>query len=142
MKVFCWCIMSSHVHLIFQSTIQKPEELLRDFKSYTPTSPRFIAIAQAWLTRTYLFSVCNANKKMFFIFELNEFNVSKFQFICAMDCKSNKGKSSLQTRTSVGPRFIAIAQAWLTRTYLFSVCNANKKMFFIFELNEFNVSKF
>jgi len=35
MKVFCWCIMSSHVHLIFQSTIQKPEELLRDFKSYT-----------------------------------------------------------------------------------------------------------
>ena len=35
MKVFCWCIMSSQVHLIFQSTIQNPEELLRDFKSYT-----------------------------------------------------------------------------------------------------------
>jgi putative transposase len=35
MKIFCWCIMTSHVHLIFQSTIQKPEDLLRDFKSFT-----------------------------------------------------------------------------------------------------------
>ena len=31
MKIFCWCIIPSHLHLIFQSTIQKPEELLRDF---------------------------------------------------------------------------------------------------------------
>jgi len=27
--------MPSHVHLVFRSTIQKPEELIRDFKSYT-----------------------------------------------------------------------------------------------------------
>ncbi|MFN5209197.1 MAG: hypothetical protein ACK5D8_06870 [Bacteroidota bacterium] len=31
-KGFCWCIMSSHTHLIFQSKKQRPEGLLRDFK--------------------------------------------------------------------------------------------------------------
>jgi len=35
MEIYSWCIMPSHVHLVFRSTIQKPEELLRDFKSYT-----------------------------------------------------------------------------------------------------------
>jgi REP element-mobilizing transposase RayT len=35
MKIYCWCIMTSHIHLIFKSTQQKPEELIRDFKSFT-----------------------------------------------------------------------------------------------------------
>lgn len=35
MEVYAWCIMPSHIHLVFKSTIQKPEELIRDFKSYT-----------------------------------------------------------------------------------------------------------
>src|SRR5665213_1319134 len=35
MEVYAWCIMPSHVHLVFKSTVQKPEELLRDFKSFT-----------------------------------------------------------------------------------------------------------
>ncbi len=35
MEIYAWCIMSSHVHLVFRSTIQKPEDLLRDFKSFT-----------------------------------------------------------------------------------------------------------
>jgi len=35
MELYAWCIMPSHIHLVFRSTIQKPEELLRDFKSYT-----------------------------------------------------------------------------------------------------------
>ena len=35
MQVYAWCIMPSHIHLVFISTIQKPEELLRDFKSFT-----------------------------------------------------------------------------------------------------------
>ena len=35
MEIYAWCIMSSHVHLVFKSTIQKPEDLLRDFKSFT-----------------------------------------------------------------------------------------------------------
>lgn len=35
MEIYAWCIMPSHVHLVFRSTIQKPEELIRDFKSYT-----------------------------------------------------------------------------------------------------------
>jgi putative transposase len=35
MEIYAWCIMPSHVHLIFKSNIQKPEELLRDFKSFT-----------------------------------------------------------------------------------------------------------
>ena len=35
MEIYAWCIMPSHVHLVFRSTIQKPEELMRDFKSFT-----------------------------------------------------------------------------------------------------------
>ncbi len=35
MEVYAWCIMPSHVHLVFKSTIQKPEDLIRDFKSFT-----------------------------------------------------------------------------------------------------------
>ena len=35
MEIYAWCVMPSHVHLVFKSTIQKPEDLLRDFKSFT-----------------------------------------------------------------------------------------------------------
>jgi REP element-mobilizing transposase RayT len=35
MEIYAWCIMPSHVHLVFKSNIQKPEELIRDFKSFT-----------------------------------------------------------------------------------------------------------
>lgn len=35
MEVFCWCIMSSHLHLIFRDTNNEPEKLLGRFKSYT-----------------------------------------------------------------------------------------------------------
>ena len=36
MEVFAWCIMSSHVHLVFRSIEgQKPELLLGDFKRFT-----------------------------------------------------------------------------------------------------------
>ena len=35
MEVYAWCIMPSHMHLVFRSRVQKPEELIRDFKSYT-----------------------------------------------------------------------------------------------------------
>ncbi|WP_462264147.1 transposase [Mucilaginibacter sp.] len=35
MEIFAWCVMPSHVHLIFRSTQNKTKELLRDFKSYT-----------------------------------------------------------------------------------------------------------
>jgi len=35
MEIYAWCIMPSHVHLVFKSTIQKPDELIRDFKSFT-----------------------------------------------------------------------------------------------------------
>lgn len=35
MEIYGWCIMTSHVHLIFRSTLQKPDELIRDFKSFT-----------------------------------------------------------------------------------------------------------
>jgi len=36
MEIFAWCIMTSHVHLVFRSTNnQKPELLLGDFKRYT-----------------------------------------------------------------------------------------------------------
>ena len=36
MEIFVWCIMTSHVHLIFRSVKeQKPELLLADLKRYT-----------------------------------------------------------------------------------------------------------
>lgn len=35
MKIYAWCIMTNHVHLVFKSTVQKPEDLLRDFKTFT-----------------------------------------------------------------------------------------------------------
>jgi putative transposase len=35
MELYAWCIMPSHVHLIFKSTEQKPEELIRYYKSFT-----------------------------------------------------------------------------------------------------------
>jgi REP element-mobilizing transposase RayT len=34
MEIFAWCIMSSHIHLVFRSTKQKPELILRDFKRF------------------------------------------------------------------------------------------------------------
>ena len=42
MEIYAWCIMPSHVHLVFRSTIQKPEELIGGFKSYT--SRKLIAL--------------------------------------------------------------------------------------------------
>lgn len=35
MEIYAWCIMPSHVHLVFRSNMQKPEDLVREFKSYT-----------------------------------------------------------------------------------------------------------
>lgn len=35
MKLFAYCIMPSHIHFIFRSSIDKPMELLRDFKKHT-----------------------------------------------------------------------------------------------------------
>jgi REP element-mobilizing transposase RayT len=38
MEIYAWCIMPSHVHLVFRSTNQRPEYLIRDFKSFTSKS--------------------------------------------------------------------------------------------------------
>jgi len=36
MEIFAWCIMTSHIHLIFRSSgEQKPEMLIGDFKRFT-----------------------------------------------------------------------------------------------------------
>ncbi|KAB8153111.1 transposase [Kordia sp. TARA_039_SRF] len=35
MKLYCYCIMPNHLHLIFQSTENNPSGLLRDFKKFT-----------------------------------------------------------------------------------------------------------
>ena len=44
MEIYAWCIMPSHIHLVFKSNIQKPDELMRDFKSYT--SKQLIALIE------------------------------------------------------------------------------------------------
>lgn len=35
MEIFCWCIMPSHVHLIFSAGKGNPDQLLGRFKEYT-----------------------------------------------------------------------------------------------------------
>ena len=35
MEIYAWCLMTTHVHLIFKSFQLKPEELIRDSKTYT-----------------------------------------------------------------------------------------------------------
>src|SRR5476651_2102105 len=35
MEIYAWCIMPSHVHLVFKSTKSKPEDMIRILKSYT-----------------------------------------------------------------------------------------------------------
>lgn len=35
MEIYAWCIMTSHIHLVYKSSVQKPEDLLRDFKTFT-----------------------------------------------------------------------------------------------------------
>jgi len=36
MEIFAWCIMTSHVHLIFRSASElKPELIIGDFKRFT-----------------------------------------------------------------------------------------------------------
>jgi len=35
MEIYAWCIMPSHVHLVFRSATEKPEDLIGGFKSYT-----------------------------------------------------------------------------------------------------------
>ena len=35
MEIYCWCIMPSHVHLIFRAKDENPGEMLGELKSYT-----------------------------------------------------------------------------------------------------------
>lgn len=35
MEVYVWCIMTSHVHLIFRARDENPSDLLKEFKTYT-----------------------------------------------------------------------------------------------------------
>ena len=35
MEIFGYCIMPSHIHLIFRSTLNDPSRLIRDFKGFT-----------------------------------------------------------------------------------------------------------
>ena len=35
MEIYAWCIMPSHVHLIFRAKDNNPGDLLRDLKTYT-----------------------------------------------------------------------------------------------------------
>jgi len=35
MEIFAWCIMPSHLHLIFRAKANNPSDILRDFKRHT-----------------------------------------------------------------------------------------------------------
>ena len=35
MEIYCWCIMPSHIHLIFRAKDSNPSDLIRDFKKFT-----------------------------------------------------------------------------------------------------------
>ncbi len=40
MEIYAWCIMPSHVHLIFRAKDNNPSDLLRDFKTFTSKKVR------------------------------------------------------------------------------------------------------
>lgn len=35
MEIFCWCIMTNHVHLIFRAKDENPTEIMRSIKTFT-----------------------------------------------------------------------------------------------------------
>lgn len=35
MEIYCWCIMPSHIHLIFRAKENNPGDIIRDFKKHT-----------------------------------------------------------------------------------------------------------
>ena len=35
MEIYCWCLMPSHIHLIFSAKNNNPGDILRDFKTHT-----------------------------------------------------------------------------------------------------------
>ena len=37
LEIYGWCIMTSHIHMIIGSNKNKPEDIVRDMKSYTST---------------------------------------------------------------------------------------------------------
>jgi REP element-mobilizing transposase RayT len=75
MEVFAWCIMSSHIHLIFRSDSgQKPELLLGDFKRFTSK-----AIIQA-ITDNPIESRKEWLLELFIKAGNNSSNVNKYQF--------------------------------------------------------------
>ena len=67
MEIYAWCIMPSHVHLVFKSTSQKPDELIRDFKSFT--SKQLIKLIEEnlqesrreWLLNSFKKAAANSN---------------------------------------------------------------------------------
>ena len=75
MEIFAWCIMPSHVHLIFRSACgQKPELLIGDFKRFTSK-----AIVKAIIDNP------NESRKEFLLEQFlkagsNSSNVNKYQF--------------------------------------------------------------
>ncbi|WP_246029419.1 transposase [Pedobacter nototheniae] len=74
MEVYSWCIMLSHVHLVFRSTIQKPEDLIRNFKSYT--SKQLIKLIEGNLQESRREWLLNSFKKA----ALTNSNNTKNQF--------------------------------------------------------------
>jgi REP element-mobilizing transposase RayT len=75
MEIFAWCIMTSHVHLIFRSAgTQKPELLIGDFKRFTSK-----AIVKAIIDNP------KESRKEFLLEQFlkagsNSSNVNKYQF--------------------------------------------------------------
>jgi putative transposase len=44
LEIFGWCIMTSHIHMIISSTKDKPEDIMRDMKSYTSNKLRQVIL--------------------------------------------------------------------------------------------------
>ncbi|MBD1363859.1 transposase [Mucilaginibacter sp. ZT4R22] len=61
MEIYAWCIMPSHMHLVFKSNIKKPDELIADFKSYT--SKKIIPLINGNLEESRREWMLNAFKK-------------------------------------------------------------------------------
>ena len=74
MEIYGYCIMPSHVHLIFRSAVGEPSELIRDFKGFTARKIlRLIADNPQESRKEWML-------KLFAEAGLANSNVKKFQF--------------------------------------------------------------
>lgn len=77
MEIYAWCIMPSHMHIVFRSTEVEPEELIGGFKSFTsgamvrlikaPPAPASVPLVVRMLSNRHACLYINPIRKVLFL---------------------------------------------------------------------------